>query len=468
MPLSPEWIEKITSVVGNDHLITDKSLAEPYSHDECSFELIRRIPEAVVFPGSIEEVAQIVQICNELSVPLTARGGGTGLSGGCVPSANGVVVSLKRLKSIVDYDEFNHTITVEAGMTLHQLYEEVNSRGLFFPPHPGDEGACIGGAVAANAGGARAVKYGTVKRFVRGIQVVLPSGEIIALGGKFIKSSSGYNLLQLFIGSEGTLGIITQVTLTLLPPPGYTVTLVIPFSTIQNAIDAVPKILKANIIPTALEFIEHGVMRCAERKLNRSWPARTGNASLMIILDGRSEAPVLEMAEQIESILNPGNIYEILIAEDSKRQAEILEMRSVFYEALREGTIELFDVSVPLSQIAAHVYFIHSLEQKYQCTLPTYGHAADGNVHTHSLRLELEDGVFGKELPNWQNTHELVRAELYNDAIARGGVISGEHGIGIVKRDYLSKSIGEVQIDIMRKIKSVFDPKGIMNPGKVF
>jgi glycolate oxidase len=462
-----KWIERAESIVGSGNVLTAFEDIEFFSHDEYAMEEFACMPAAAVRPGSEEETAAIVRLCAEMKIPLTARGGGTGLSAGCVPAARGVVLSLNRLNGVVDADPDNHTITVQAGMALHDLYQHVKEMNLFFPPHPGDEGAFIGGAVAANAGGARAVKYGTVKRYVIGLQVVLADGRIANLGGKFIKSSSGYNLLDLMIGSEGTLGIITGVTISLLPPPGVSKTLVVPFADVTEAISVVPKILKADIMPCAVEFLEHSVIRCAERLLDRSWPARDGAASLMLILDGRNEDEVLGQAEDLAAIVEAGGALDMLLAEDDSRQADILELRSMLYEALRPGTVELFDICVPRSEIAGHIGFIHELEVRYGISLPTYGHAADGNVHTHSLRCRLDDGIIGGDLPGWQEMHEQVRQDLFADAVARGGVISGEHGIGLAKRDYLKAMSPAANLDLMIAVKKALDPDNILNPGKV-
>jgi glycolate oxidase len=461
------WWKKAREIAG-DRVITDPQALEPYGHDEFPLDDFRTIPAAVVKPSSEAEVAAIVRLCREEGVPLTARGGGTGLSAACVPSPGGVVLSLELLNRVVDADPANRTITVQAGCTLRKLYEEVARMSLYFPPHPGDEGAFIGGAVATNAGGARAVKYGTVRRFVLGLQVVLSDGEVLELGGKLIKSSSGYNLLDLMIGSEGTLGIITRVTLSLLPPVGSVQTLLAPFAAVSQAIGAVPLMLARGIIPCAVEFVEHSVIRCGERLLNKTWPARRGNASLMVILDGRSEEETMAAAEELGATLEEAGALDILITEDRARQADILEIRSMLYEAIRPATAELYDVCVPRSEIAAHVGFVHELEGRLGVAIPTYGHAADGNVHSHSMRAVIEDGVVGKEIPDWREKRTLVREALYADVVARRGVISGEHGIGLVKRDSLPLSLSPAHLRVMRAVKRALDPDGILNPGKIF
>lgn len=462
-----KWQKMAARIVGQENIINENSDLIPFSHDEYALDTFNRMPLAVVKPASEEEIQGIVRLCRELKVPVTARGGGTGLSGACVPAEQGIVLSLERLNRVVDADPANHTITVQAGVTLKKLYEEVDKMGLYFPPHPGDEGAFVGGAVATNAGGARAVKYGTIRRFVLGLQVVWADGRLSNLGGKFIKSSSGYNLTDLIIGSEGTLGIITRVTLSLLPRPGVISTLVAPFNSVKQAIETVPDILRRGILPTAIEFVQHEVISCAEQLLKKSWPTHHGRASLLFILDGSSEDDLLAQAEKLAELLESGGALDVLIAESPERQEEILTLRSMIYEALREGTVELFDICVPRSEIAGHVEFVKEVEERYKIQLPTYGHAGDGNVHTHYMRKEISNGLLAAEVTGWQQLHEKVREELFADAAARGGIISGEHGIGRVKREYLENNVGAVNVEVMRLIKHALDSENILNPGKV-
>jgi glycolate oxidase len=375
---------------------------------------------------------------------------------------------MELMNRVIDADPANCTITVEAGLTLRRLYEEVRGMSLYFPPHPGDEGAFVGGAVAANAGGARAVKYGTVRRFVLGLHVVLASGEMLDLGGKLIKSSTGYHLADLMIGSEGTLGVITQVTFALLPAVGSVQTVLAPFATVQKAIEAVPPMLARGVVPCAVEFVEHSAVRVVERLLNKTWPVRQGTASLMVILDGRSDDDTLAQAETIGGALEQAGALDVLITDQEARQAEILEIRSMIYEAIRPATVEVFDVCVPRAQVAPHIGFVHELEARFHVPLPSFGHAADGNVHTHCLRSPILDGVFGEEIPGWREANEKVRDAIYRDVVRRHGVISGEHGIGLVKKPFLPGSISPAVLSTMKEIKRALDPEGIMNPGKIF
>jgi glycolate oxidase len=461
------WLEQARQITGGQ-VLTDPADLEKYSHDELATPQYNALPAAVLKPGSEQEVAELVRLCARTGVPVTPRGGGTGLAAACVPAPGGVVLSLERLDRVVEADPDNLAITVQAGLTLNRLNQEAEALGLYFPPHPGDEGACVGGLVATNAGGARAVKYGTIRRFLLGLQVVLASGLVLELGGKRLKNSTGYGLQELMLGSEGTLGIITRVTLALLPKAGSMQTLVVSFADLERALQAVPGLLASGVVPCAVELLEHGVLACAERHLNRRWPATRGRASLMVILDGPDEEDVLRQAERGSAALERAGALEVLLAESPARQREILELRSLLYEALRPATAELFDICLPRSRIAGHVAFVHELEAKHGISLPTYGHAADGNLHTHFLRCALVEGAVGEELPGWRELLPMVRGELYADAAARGGVISGEHGIGQAKKAYLADNLGAAAVEAMRAIKRALDPQGILNPGKIF
>jgi len=468
MPVDAAWIDRARGIVGETGILTERPDLEPYGRDEYAMDSYVRLPKAMLRPSTEEQVAAVVRLCGETGVPLTARGGGTGLAAACIPSPEGVVLSLERLNRVLEVDPANFSITVQAGATLQQIYRAADERGLFFPPHPGDEGAMAGGMVATNAGGARAVKYGSIKRFLLGLQVVLADGATVDLGGKFIKSSTGYNLLDLMVGSEGTLGLFTRVTLRLLPRPGSIQTLVAPFRTVGDAIESVHAVLMGGVIPFAVEFVEHAAISCAERLLDKSWPAREGNASLMLMLDGSDEEAVLRQAEAVASLLESQNVLDILIADQKGKQEEILAIRSAIYEALREGTAELFDVCVPRSEIADHVAFVHELESRYGVQLPTYGHAADGNVHSNYMSRQIVDGSLGAEVPGWREKHAEVRREIFDDVIRRRGVVSGEHGIGLAKRDYLSRNLSPRTMAAMKAVKKALDPQGILNPGKVF
>jgi glycolate oxidase len=360
-------------------------------------------------------------------------------------------------------------VTAEPGVRLMDFYEAVEKENLFFPPHPGDESATIGGVIATNAGGSRAVKYGVVRNFVKGLEVVLPDGGIIQLGGKVLKNSTGYSLLHLMIGSEGTLGIVTKAIFNLLPPPKTQITLIAPFNDLENAIRVVPALAKAGILPMAVEFIEDESIKVAEDFMKKKWPCQEGKAHLMIILDGTSDDEVLNVAQQIGTVCGEFGARDVFVADTQKKQREILEIRSNIYETIKKYVIEILDIALPPSAIPGHVNTVHTLSREYNMWLPTFGHAADGNVHTLPLRAHYLDGKW-KEIPDsqWKKIYPQVRKALHDDAANRGGLVSGEHGIGLVKKEYLPGAIGENVVEKMRLIKKVFDPNNILNPGKVF
>jgi glycolate oxidase len=462
-------LKKLEEIAGPENIICDLEKMIDYSHDESSHQDIAHAPEVVVKPGRTEEVAAVLDLASREKIPVTPRGGATGLCGGCVPVYGGIVLSLERMNRLIEVDCDNQMAVVEPGVTLGEFNHAVEEAGLSFPPHPGDESAQIGGLIATNAGGSRAVKYGVIRNYVRGLEVVLPQGDIICLGGKLMKTSTGYSLLQLLIGSEGTLGIITRAVIQLLPASPVTRSLVIPFADIGSAIESVPLLLGRKIIPLAVEFIEAEVIRITEEFLRKRWPSKAGETYLLVILDASSEAEIDRLSEAVAEVcLEKGGI-DVFIADTPKKQETVLEIRSKIYEAIKSQTIEILDICIPRAEIAGHVRRVREISQKQAIWLPTFGHAADGNVHTHIMRARYAEG---KMIPvpdeEWRAKVDLVRQELYADCQARGGVISGEHGIGLVKKPFLSLVLDDVQIRLMKEIKKLFDPHLILNPGKIF
>jgi glycolate oxidase len=462
-------IKDLQKIVGDNNLAIDPEKKHDYSHDEFSLADIAREPEVVVKPGTTEEVSEILILADRETIPVTPRGGATGLCGGCVPSQGGIVLSLERMNRIVEVDKPNQMIVVEPGVLLMDLYERVEAEGLFFPPHPGDETAQIGGVVATNAGGARAVKYGVVRNYIRGMEVVLPSGVIIHLGGKLMKSSTGYNLLNLMIGSEGTLGIITRVTIQLMPSPQLSRSLIIPYAELEQAIDTVPDLITSKILPLAVEFIPKEVIQITEKYLHKQWPVKVGDTYLLIILDASSEEEMDRLSQRVAEICLKKDALDVFVADNPSKQEQVLEIRSKIYEAIKSQTLEILDIVVPRAEIAKHVKKVLEVSEKYGIWLPTFGHAADGNVHTHIMKARYENGEI-VPLPeeNWETKLDRVREELYRDCREKEGMISGEHGIGVVKKPYLSYVVDRESINLMRGIKKVFDPKNILNPGKIF
>ncbi len=462
-------IKDLEEIVGEKNILTDKDQMTDYSHDEFTLSEIAHLPEVVVKPQSPKQVSQVLKYADEFQIPVTPRGGATGLCGGCVPSLGGIVLSLEKMDGIKEVDTGNQMAVVEAGVTLMDFYEAVEEAGLFFPPHPGDESAMIGGLIAANAGGARAVKYGVIRNYIRGLEVVLASGKIIHPGGKVMKSSAGYNLLNLFIGSEGTLGVITSAVIQLMPPPGTSRSLIIPYDDLEQAIETVPLLIKKKILPMAVEFIPKEVIVRTEELLKKRWPSKMGNTYLLVILDASSDDEIDKLSEKVAEISLEKGALDVFVADSPKKQKQVLDIRSKIYESIKKDNVETLDIAVPRAEIAGHVKKVMEVQEKYGMWLPTYGHAADGNVHTHIMKVKYKDGkTFPLPEVEWKEKMDKVREELYKDCQERGGTISGEHGIGIVKKPYLSYVADEEEISIMKGIKKVFDPNCILNPTKIF
>lgn len=467
--LTDSIIRELERIAGEKNVIREPEKIIDYGHDEFSLRDIAREPDVVVKPISTEEVSRVCRLANEEKIPLTPRGGATGLCGGCVPSSGGIVLSLERMNRIIEVDKHNQMIVAEAGVMLMDFYPCVEEAGLFFPPHPGDETAQIGGVIATNAGGSRAVKYGVVRNYVRGLEVVLPTGKVVNLGGKLMKSSTGYNLLNLMIGSEGTLGIITKAIIQLMPSPQLSRSLIIPYENLDQAIDTVPALMAKKIMPLAVEFIQKEVIQITEKFLRKRWPCTLGSTHLLIICDASTEEEMDRLSEQVAAICMENNALDVFVADSPSKQQQVLEIRSKIYEAIKTQTLEILDIAVPRAEIAQHVKRVQEVSREYGIWLPTFGHAADGNVHTHIMKARYEDGkIIPLPEEDWKDKLDDVRRELYRDCKERGGVISGEHGIGIVKKPYLSYVLDEETINLMRGIKRTFDPNNILNPGKIF
>lgn len=461
--------DRLGKIVGLKNLTFDPEKMEDYSHDEFSLKEIAKMPEIVVKPGTTKEVAEILRLANQEMVPVTPRGGATGMAGGCVPFCGGIVLSLENMNRILEIDLNNQMAVVEAGVTLAEFYEAVEDAGLFFPPHPGEESAMIGGVVATNAGGARAVKYGVIRNYIRGLEVVLPDGSVIRPGGKLMKSSTGYSLLNLIIGSEGTLGIVTEATIQLMPSPQVTRSLIIPYEELEKAIETVPFLIQKKILPLAVEFVPQDVIQITEKFLKKRWPCSQGSTYLLIILDASSGDEIDRLSETVADICMEKGALDVYVADSPKKQEEVLDIRSKIYEAIKVQTLDILDIVIPRAEIARHVKRIQEVSKKYEIWLPTFGHAADGNVHTHIMSARFEEGeIIPLPEENWKTKLEKVREELYQDCKDRGGVISGEHGIGIVKKSYLAYVLDEETIKLMKGIKKHFDPQNILNPGKIF
>jgi len=401
-----------------------------------------------------------MRIANDAGIPVTPRGAGTGLSGGAVPVLGGIVLSLERLNRVLEIDDKNLMMVVEAGVSFMDVYEALEKTDLFFPPHPGDESAHIGGAAACNAGGARCVKYGVMRNHVTGAKVVLSNGDIMELGGKLLKNNTGYNLLQLLVGSEGTLAVFTDITLRLLPKPQETMVLLIPYRSTGEAIATVPRVLRSGTIPLGVEFLDRSSIEPTERLLGKKWPAKDGEAFLLLILVGEKKEELYPVCEKIAAIAQEGGALDVLVAGTKREQDVIMDIRSNVYEGLKPETLEIMDIAVPPSRIPEFVDKVKETSEKYGVKLPTYGHAADGNVHVNIMKSGLNE-------KDWRERYPQVRETLFQAGEALGGVITAEHGVGANKIGDLSHTLTEKEIGLMKGIKKIFDPKGILNPRKV-
>lgn len=452
-----EFVSKLENIVGKSWIVTRKEAMRNYLVDETSPIVCPKPATEVVLvkPSSTQEISSILKLANEENIPIFPRGGGTGLVGGAVPTKSGIILSLERMDKI-DVDMKNLMVVAEAGVTLGRLIETADEADLLFSLHPGDEGAQVGGLVACNAGGSRAVKYGVLRSYVKGIEVVLPTGEVLNLGGKLLKNNTGYNLMHLIIGSEGTLGVITKVTLRLYPKFGAVVTLIVPYNRRHDAISTVPKILQKGVIPLAIEYVEKDLIEKSAEHLGLKWPSEQGNASLIIIVTGADEEEVYSQSMKISSICTENGSLEPLIAESRKDQERILKIRSNIYTALKPDTVDILDVTVPPANVGKLMDEIDKIAERYNTHIPMYGHVADGNLHPHLMKEGRDQEYIRK-----------VKNEIYNVTIGLGGVITGEHGVGKIRIKNLNQYLDKKTIEIMKKIKKVFDPNNILNPGTV-
>ncbi|NRT74888.1 FAD-binding oxidoreductase [Clostridium beijerinckii] len=454
--------EYILSIAENDleRVSFREEINEDYSHDELGG--IKKMPDIVIQTISADEVSKVMKYAYENNIPVTPRGSGTGLVGAAVPLKGGIVIDLSRMNKILELDEENLTLTLEPGVLLMEIGKYVQEFDLFYPPDPGEKSATIGGNISTNAGGMRAVKYGVTRDYVRGLEVVLPNGDIVNLGGKVVKNSSGYALKDLIVGSEGTLGIVTKAILKLLPLPKKALSLLIPFESLERAIETVPKIIKSKSIPTAIEFMQREAILAAEEFLGKSFPDKSSDAYLLLTFDGNSTEEIEKDYENVANICLEAGALDVLISDTEERQESIWSARGCFLEAIKALTTEMdeVDVVVPRNQIGKFVTFTHELERTANIRIKSFGHAGDGNLHIYILRDDLDQEA-------WESKLKEVMQIMYDKAKELDGQVSGEHGIGFAKKGYLKESLPSECIGIMQGIKLAFDPKNILNPGKV-
>jgi len=449
-------VEELQDIVGKDWVVTNREQMARYLADETADAIRPKPAEKVVLvkPASAAEVAQILKLANSYKTPVFVRGGGTGICGGAVPIADGLLLSTERLDKVIEVDKDNLMVVVESGVPFGNMLKAVEEAGLFFPPHPGDEGAHVGGLVACNAGGTRAVKYGVIRNFVRGLEVVLPTGEIVNMGGKLLKNNQGFDLMHLLINSGGTLGVITKVIFRLCPKFNNSGTLVVSYDHRHKAIDTVPEILQSGIIPLAIEYVERDVIEISATRLGMKWPATKGQAYLIVILIGDSEDEIYSQGERVSGICERNGAIDILIAERREEQADILKIRSEVYSSLKSRVADVLDITVPPASIGVMMDKVDEIAARFNVQIPTYGHAADGNLHPHLMVDLAERGILRQ-----------VKREIYQEAIEMGGVITGEHGLGVIRLPDLDLCPDGKIWELMRGIKMVFDPNNILSPG---
>lgn len=466
--LTEEIINILTEIVGQENIFQDENSLAEYGHDKTEDFLFP--PELVIKPANAREVSDILKVCNRHKIPITPRGAGTGLAGGALPVNKGVILSMERFNKILSIDELNLQATVEPGVITEVFQNAVIEKGLFYPPDPSSKGSCfLGGNLANNSGGPKAVKYGVTRDYVINMEVVLPTGEIIWTGANVMKNSTGYNLTQLMCGSEGTLGVITKIVFKLRGYPKKNVLMLIPFSTNEEACKAIAAIFVAGITPSGVEFFEREagiktIEYCEEvlgSPITTQLPENM-EAYLLCELDGNDEEVLMKDAERVMAVLEKFEIGEVLFADTTLQKDELWKVRKNISPAVNWKTVtKSDDVVVPRSELPKLIKGIKEIGKEYNFNTVCFGHIGDGNIHINFLRDNLSDHEWETKVPEGIG-------EVFKLAVKLGGTLSGEHGIGITKRPYMSIAMSEVNLNLMRSIKKVFDPNGILNPGKIF
>jgi glycolate oxidase len=457
--ISQSILTKIRSIIGQEHFFDSPEQKLVFSYD--GTPILNQLPDAVVRPQTREQVSSLLKLANDEHFAIVPRGSGTGLSGGSIPVKDSIVLLTNHWNRILEIDERNLTAWIEPGVITAHLQSVVEDKGLFYPPDPGSAAiSTIGGNVAENAGGLRGLKYGVTKNYVLGMEVILPNAEIVLLGGKSVKDAAGYNLKDFLIGSEGTLGVFTKLLVRLLPKPEVSSTMLIFFKRLSEAAETVSDIIASRISPSALEFLDNTTIKCVEEYAHLNLPT-TIEALLLIEVDGHNVV-VKEDTELISVLCRKHGALDIKIAQDVNEANRLRSARKVAFSALarvRPTTI-LEDVTVPRSEIVPMLDRIHSIAKKYSLTFGNFGHAGDGNLHPTCLTDE-------------RNMNEIHRAEkgfgeIFNEAVKLGGTITGEHGTGLAKKQFLEALTPPPALAMMRQIKSIIDPNAVLNPGKIF
>ena len=454
-----DLIRRLTDIVSAEHVLTGDAIDEAYTHDEV-LTVEPRAPEVVVRPATSEQVSQVLRLANDAGIPVTARGSGTGLAGACVPSRGGILLCFERMNRILEIDTENHVAVVEPGVTLAELDEATGEQGLIYPIFPGESIATLGGNIATNAGGMRAVKYGVTRHQVLGLEAVLADGQVIQTGGKLVKTSSGYDLTQLLIGSEGTLAVVTRIILKLLPRPQHRSTLLVAFAAIDKVTHAVPKLVATGIGPLMVEYIDKltmaGILRHQGIELGIAAEVQEqALAYLLMIVEGRTTERVDEDTEDLGQLCLDLGALEVFLMPPTAASQLIEGRERTFWVGKEIGLSDIIDVVVPRAEIPQYMEKVRLISQEHSTLITGCGHAGDGNIHL---------GVFQPD-PEQRST---IVKELLQAAMDAGGAISAEHGIGKAKKSYFRELVDPTTIELMKRIKQAFDPKGILNPGTVF
>jgi len=458
-----DFLDQFKAIAGAQYVLADDESLQQYGHDET--ESLVFLPDVVIRPRTAEEISAIMKICNQHRIPVTPRGAGTGLSGGALPHLGGVLLSTDRMNTILDIDERNLQVTTEPGVITEILMNAVKEKGLFYPPDPASRGSCfIGGNISENSGGPKAVKYGVVRDYVLNLQVVLPTGEIMWTGANVLKNSTGYNLTQLIVGSEGTLAVITKIVLRLIPLPKYDLLMLAPFKSLEKAGEAVSAIFRAGFTPSALELVEIDALQIVSEMVgSTAVPLTAGTeAQLIIEVDGNNMDVLMSDMEAIGVLLADYDAGDLFFADDAQQKAELWKLRRRVAEAVKlVGYSIEEDTVVPRAELPALIRGVKEIGKKYNFQAVCYGHAGDGNLH---IRIKKEGTVSSHG--NAAMT-ESLRA-LFMLVKELGGTISGEHGVGLIQKGYMDIVFEEKHLELMRQIKSVFDPNNILNAGKIF
>ena len=459
MALNPDLLPRLRSIVGPENVLTSKEDLIPYSFDGTA--ALQQMPGCVVFARNKNDVREVLLLGNETQTPIVTRGSGTGLSGGSLPAQGCIVLCTVKMNAILEVDRANLTMLVEPGVTTLQIADAATAVGLFYPPDPGSmKISTIGGNVAENSGGLRGLKYGITRNYVMGLEVVLPDGEVLWTGNKCVKDVAGYSLRDLFVGSEGTLGVTTKVLLRLIPKPAAKKTMVATFNAMDQAAQCVSDIIAAQIIPCTLEFLDRTTIHCVEDFAKVGLPLDC-EALLLMETDGHP-AVVSEEAAKMEEIARKNGALEVRVAKNDEEANKLATARRSAFSALARlaPTTILEDATVPRSELARMIRFVDAVAKKYKLRIGTFGHMGDGNLHPTFLTDE-------RNKEEMKRVHQAFE-EIFEEAIRLGGTITGEHGIGLAKKDFLPKFAGDAQMRVMRELRRALDPKGILNPGKMF